>query len=187
MKTKQSAQANAPLPALPVRDRDHIQGRTNAPIKLLEYGDYECPFCGEVYQVVKEIQQRFGKNLCFTFRNFPLVNSHPHSERAAQAAEAAATQERFWGMHDYLFEHQNALEDSDLARYAVALGLDAERLMSEISSGVHAPRVREDIHSGARNGVNGTPTFFINGTRYDGPPEFRELAAHLKLFLDDVG
>ena len=163
------------LSTSPMPERDHIQGPVDAPIKLLEYGDYECPYCGQAYPVVKEIQKRLGKRLCFAFRNFPLINSHPHAERAAMAAEAAGAQGRFWEMHDRLYENQDALEDKNLARYATALGLDAKQLMSEVESGAYLARIREDFHSGARNGVNGTPTFFINGVRYDGFVRVEEL------------
>jgi formate-nitrite transporter family protein len=179
MKTKTSARTIAELPAFPVPDRDHIQGSIDAPIKLLEYGDYECPYCGQAYPVVKEIQKRLGKRLCFAFRNFPLINSHPHAEHAAETAEAAGTRGRFWEMHDYLFENQNALDDEDLAGYAEAIGLDVRQIMTEVSSGAHVLRVREDFHSGARSGVNGTPTFFINGKRYNGVASFEELLAAL--------
>src|SRR5215472_488792 len=102
------------LSTFPMPDRDHIQGPIDAPIKLIEYGDYECPYCGAAYPVVKEIQQRLGNRLCFAFRNFPLANAHPHAQHAAEAAEAAAEQGRFWGMHDLLYENQDALEDLDL-------------------------------------------------------------------------
>jgi len=166
-------------PALPVAGRDHIQGRIDAPIALVEYGDYECPYCGDAYPIVKAIQERLGDQLCFAFRNFPLGNMHPYAEHAAEAAEAAGAQGHFWEMHDALFENQDALEDRDLAEYASALGLDAERLMNEIQSGAHTARVREDFRSGTRNGVNGTPTFFINGVRYDGGLEAGELFAAL--------
>ena len=165
---KREAPALAPKSALPMPDRDHIQGPIDAPIALVEYGDYECPYCGEAYPIVKAIQERLGDRLCFAFRNFPLVNSHPHAEHAAETAEAAGAQGRFWKMHDLLYENQNALEDEDLAGYALALGLDAERLMREVQAGAHAARIREDFRGGARHGVNGTPSFFINGVRYDG-------------------
>jgi formate-nitrite transporter family protein len=155
--------------ALPVEGRDHIQGNIIAPITLLEYGDYECPYCGEAYPIVKKIQERLGEKLCFAFRNFPLANSHPHAVHAAEAAEAAAAQGRFWEMHDLLFENQGALADEDLAQYAAGLGLDAERLIREVQAGHHEARVKEDFRTGTRAGVNGTPTFFINGERYDGP------------------
>src|SRR5437016_12264226 len=112
---------------LPVGSRDHIRGPLTASITLTEYGDYECPYCGEAYPIVKAIQERLGDSLCFAFRNFPLVNAHPHAEHAAEAAEAAAAQGKFWEMHDLLFENQDALEDENLARYAIALGLDGRR------------------------------------------------------------
>jgi len=176
---KRDATASLPISALPMPDRDHIQGPIDAPIMLVEYGDYECPYCGEAYPVVKAIQKHLGNRLCFAFRNFPLTNSHPHAEHAAEAAEAAGAQGRFWEMHDLLYENQNALEDEDLAGYATALGLDAERLMREVEAGAHVARIREDFRSGARHDVNGTPSFFINGVRYDGMTSVDELLAAL--------
>lgn len=163
----------------PVANRDHVQGPMDAPLTLLEYGDYQCPFCGEAYPIVKEVQKRLGNRLCFAFRNFPLANMHPYAEHAAEAAEAAGAQGRFWEMHDVLFENQNALEDEDLARYASTLGLDAPRLIKEILAGAHSGRVREDFRSGVRGGVNGTPTFFINGARYEGAPDAAAMVAAL--------
>jgi protein-disulfide isomerase len=164
---------------LPLVGRDHIQGTVDAPVTLLEYGDYECPYCGEAYAIVKAIQERLDGRLCFTFRNFPLTNSHPHAERAAEAAEAAGAQGRFWEMHDLLFENQDSLEIQNLTEYASALDLDAQQLVGEVLSRVHLARVREDFQSGARSGVNGTPTFFINGVRYDGPVTADELLGTL--------
>jgi len=160
---------------VPDPERDHISGSADGLIKLLEYGDYECPFCGEVQPTVKEIQRRLGDNLLFAFRNFPLTNIHPHSEHAAETAEAAGEQGNFWGMHDLLFENQYALEDENLAAYAAELGLDRARLIGEVTSGVYAPRIREDFKSGVRGGVNGTPTLFINGERYDGARDLKHL------------
>ena len=154
---------------LPDPERDHISGSADGLVRLLEYGDYECPFCAEVQPIVKEIQRRLSDDLLFGFRNFPLTNIHPHSEHAAEAAEAAGAQENFWGMHDLLFENQSALEDQDLVAYAGELSLDETRLIREVTSSVYALRIREDFKSGVRGGVNGTPTFFINGERYDGP------------------
>ena len=148
--------------------RDHIQGRHGARIALLEYGDFECPVCGESYPVVKAIQDEIGADLCFAFRHFPLANIHPHAQRAAEAAEAAGAQGKFWPMHDQLFQEQEALEIEDLTRHAGALGLDVSRFVRELLAGTHRERVREDFRLGARGGVNGTPSFFINGTRYDG-------------------
>ena len=176
---KRNASVSIPESALPMPERDHIQGPIDAPFILLEYGDYECPYCGAAYAVVKSIQERLGDRLCFAFRNFPLVNSHPHAQHAAEAAEAAGAQGRFWEMHDLLYENQDALEDGDLAGYASMLGLNAERLMSDVLGGTYTARVRQDFRSGARLDVNGTPSFFINGARYDGNPEFEDLLAAL--------
>jgi protein-disulfide isomerase len=164
--------------------RDHIRGAPGAPISLLEYGDYECPFCGEVQPIVQEILQRLGDNVCFAFRHFPLTNVHPHSEHAAEAAEAAGAQGKFWEMHDVLFENQQALEDESLAEYAAGLGLDEERLIREVTSEAYAHRIREDFRSGARGGVNGTPSFFINGERYDGPRGLEPLLAAISQSSD---
>jgi protein-disulfide isomerase len=164
---------------LPRANHDHIQGPMDAPIALVEYGDYECPYCGEAYPMVKALQERLSDRLCFAFRNFPLVNSHPHAEHAAEAAEAAGAQGKFWEMHDLLYENQTALEDEDLARYAASLGLDVRQLITEVESGHHSPRLREEFRTGARGGVNGTPTFFINGVRYDGTRDFDEMLVAL--------
>ena len=179
MKSQKSKDVVDSKLVLPVAKRDHIQGPIDAPFALLEYGDYECPYCGDAYPVVQAIQRQLGDQLCFAFRNFPLVNSHPHAEHAAEAAESAGAQGKFWEMHDMLFENQNALEDDDLVQYAKELGLDARRLASEIAAGAHSARVREDFKSGARDGVNGTPTFFVNGVRYDGEPGVAALYAAL--------
>jgi protein-disulfide isomerase len=165
---------------LPLADRDHMQGTVDAPISLVEYGDYECVFCGDAHAIIVKVQQRLAGRLCFVFRNFPAANAHPHAQHAAEAAEAAGVQGKFWEMHALLFEHQDALEDNMLAQYASGLGLDAERLMQEVVAGVHALRVREDFKSGARGGVNGTPTFFINGERYDGELDLEELLDALR-------
>lgn len=153
----------------PVSERDHVAGPDDAPITLVEYGDYECPSCGMAYPIVKAVQRELGTKLRFVFRYFPLAEIHPHARHAAQAAEAAAAQGRFWEMHDLIFEHQRALEDRDLIRYAEMLGLDAARIAGELEDGTYAKRVRDDFRSGVRSGVNGTPTFFINGERYEGP------------------
>ena len=153
---------------------------------LVEYGDYECPSCGQAYPIVKELQRRLGRQLRFVFRNFPLATAHPHAERAAEAAEAAASQGQFWAMHDRLFENQNALDDEHLVQYAVALGLDESRFVSELAGHVHAARVREDFMGGVRSGVNGTPTFFINGVRHDGPFDLGALLAAIEGEIADL-
>jgi protein-disulfide isomerase len=149
-------------------ERDHIQGPDSAPVTLVEYGDYECPYCGMAYPIVKSIQRALGSQLRFAFRNFPLRDSHPHAERAAEAAEAAGAQGKFWEMHDTLYENQERLGTDDLMNYAETLGLDTSRLAQDLADGAYRARVREDFRGGVRSGVNGTPTFFVNGVRYDG-------------------
>jgi protein-disulfide isomerase len=148
-------------------ERDHVQGSADAPATLVQYGDYECPYCGEAYPIVKEVQRRMGDRLRFAFRNFPISTSHPHAEHAAEAAEAAAAQGRFWEMHDLLYERQQDLADGDLHAYAEELGLDVRRFDDELAAHVYAPRIHDDFMSGVRSGVNGTPTFYVNGVRHD--------------------
>src|SRR5467141_2458377 len=140
---------------LPDAERDHVSGSVKGAIKLLEYGDYECPFCADAQPIVKEIQRRLGDDLLFAFRHFPLSNIHPHAEHAAESAEAAGVQGNFWGMHDLLFENQGALEDQDLVEYAAELGLDGTRLIEEVTSSVYGRRIREDFKYGVRGGGNG--------------------------------
>lgn len=177
MKTELVAGIPSSKLTLPVPGRDHIQGPDDAPIMLLEYGDYECPFCGAAYPVVKAIQKNLGDHLCFAFRNFPLTNMHPHAEHASEAAEAAAVQGKFWEMHDLLYENQEALEDEDLAQYARELNLDGARLIKEVETTAYRARIREDFRSGVRGDVNGTPCFFINGERHDGGYDYDRLLA----------
>jgi protein-disulfide isomerase len=173
--------SDAPRLVLPVREeRDHIRGAKKAPITLVEYGDFECPHCGAAYPIVEAVRQRRGPQLRFVYRHFPLASAHPRAEAAAQAAEAAGTQGRFWEMHDMLFEHQDALEDRDLLAYAETINLDLGRFVKELAAGTHVARVREDFTSGVRSGVNGTPTFFINGVRYDGPRDVESMVAALE-------
>jgi protein-disulfide isomerase len=167
--------------SMPVsEDRDHIQGPADAAVTLVEYGDYECPYCGAAYPVIKQVQARMGERLRFVFRNFPITTSHPHAEQAAEAAEAAAAQGRFWPMHDLLYENQKNLGDRDLRVYAERLGLDVELFDTELAGHVHAARVRDDFMSGVRSGVNGTPTFYINGVRHDDSYELDTLLAALE-------
>jgi len=174
-----SAIASATLKP-PVGPKDHMQGPPDAPVTLVEYGDYECPYCGEAYPVVKALQERLGDQMCFVFRNFPLTQVHPHAEEAAEAAEAAGAQGKFWEMHDLLYENQDALEPEDLVQYARALKLDLPRFVLEMREHVYVERVREDFRSGVRSGVNGTPTFFINGARHDGPFDLGSLLAAIE-------
>ena len=159
-----------PTLTMPVsEDRDHVQGPRDAPLTMVEYGDYECPYCGAAHPIVKRIQRQMGDRLRFVFRNFPITTSHPLAEAAAEAAESAGAQGRFWEMHDRLYENQSRLSRPDLRSHAEALSLDLERFDDELERHAHADRIREDFMSGVRSGVNGTPTFFINGVRHDGP------------------
>ena len=169
----------------PVGARDHAQGPADAPVTLVEYGDYECPYCGMAYPIVKQVQAHFGDRLRFVFRNFPLGDMHPHAQHAAEAAEAAADQGRFWEMHDRIFEHQKRLRDEDLRGYAADEGLDADRFAVDLAGHAFAARVREDFMSGVRSGVNGTPTFFVNGTRHDGPWDAENLIAAIERALGE--
>lgn len=154
----------------PVSEQDHIEGAAQAPITLVAYGDFECPGCGGAYPIVKEIQQRLGNRLRFVFRHYPLPQ-HPHAEHVAEAAEAAGAQGKFWEMHDYLYEHQNALSDRHLVEDAQTLGLNTTRFTSEMEQGIYASQVAEDIESGDLSGVQGTPSFYINGALYAGSYE----------------
>jgi protein-disulfide isomerase len=166
---------------MPVSDqRDHIAGPVDAAVTLVEYGDYECPYCGAAYPIIKEVQARMGARLRFVFRNFPITTSHPHAEQAAEAAEAAAGQGRFWEMHDLLYENQKRLRDRDLSGYAATLGLDVAKFEKELAGHVHAGRVREDFMGGVRSGVNGTPTFYIDGVRHDDSYDLETLLAALQ-------
>jgi protein-disulfide isomerase len=175
---------DAPL-TLPVGEgRDHIQGPRDAAVTLVEYGDYQCPYCGAAYPIVKEAQERMGDRLRFVFRNFPITTSHPHAQQAAEAAEAAGAQGSFWEMHDLLFENQKRLRDSDLRGYAEHIGLAVDRFAEELAQHTHEPRVREDFMSGVRSGVNGTPTFFINGARHNGSYDIDTMVAALDRAAD---
>jgi len=167
---------------LPINRSDHIRGSLDAPLQLVEYGDYECPFCGMAHPVVQQVERLLSDRLCFAYRHFPIISAHPHALRAAEAAESAAEQGRFWAMHNRLFEHQDLLDDEMLVFHAVQVGLDRERFIDDLESQRFIPRVREDLSSGARSGVNGTPTFFVNGhQRYEGVPEVQWLTEALQL------
>jgi protein-disulfide isomerase len=163
-----------------VVESDHVWGPPTAPVTLLEYGDYECPYCGQAHFVVKELLRHLGRTLRFVYRHFPLTMIHPHAQRAAEAAEAAGAQGKFWDMHDMLFENQQALDDHNLVLYATALDLDVSRFTDDLATHAHLDRIGEDFRRGARNGVNGTPTFMINGVRHDGPFDLISL-------MDSVG
>ena len=165
---------------VPVSGRDHIQGAPDAPVTLVEYGDYQCPFCGRAYPIVKALQKKLGAKLKFVFRNFPLNNIHPCAEDAAETAESAAIEGKFWEMHDMIFENQGELEIDNLLVYAKRLKLNVKRVESELETHAQRRRVKEDFESGIRSGVNGTPTFFVNGVRFDGNWEGSELLEALE-------
>jgi len=167
----------------PVSAHDHAEGPADAPLTLVEYGDYQCPYCGAAYPVVKRLQKTLGKKLRFGFRNFPLTQAHPYALIAAEAAEAAALQDKFWEMHDLLFEKQTLLKPDIIPLWAERMGLNLETFGNDIKQGVVEKHIKEDRQSGIRSGVNGTPTFFINGTRHDGPPDYNSLLGALESAL----
>ena len=150
-----------------VNNNDHTQGDDDAVIELVEYGDYQCPHCGRAYPILKNIQKKLGHKLKFIFRNFPLAEIHPNAMNAAVAAEAASAQDKFWEMHDIIFENQQHLSDVDLIKYAAKIGLNIELFEADFEKPQFLEKVESDFESGIRSGVNGTPSFFINGEKYD--------------------
>jgi protein-disulfide isomerase len=163
-----------------INEADHILGPENAPVKLVEYGDFQCPYCGAAYPILQKVVGQMGDRLCFVYRNFPLTQIHEYAMAAAEAAEAAGTQGKFWEMHTAIFTHQDVLDLDHLYDFAQAIGLDMKRFEEDMATHAYADKVRDDFQSGARSGVNGTPTLFINGSRYDGPVEARVLAQVLE-------
>lgn len=159
---------------IPVDAHDHAQGPAGAPVTLVEYGDYECPYCGAAYPVLKEVQRVMGDRLRFVFRNFPIAELHPHAVRAAEFAEAAAGVGKFWQAHDMIYEHQDALTEADLVQYGSRIGLDAQAVRDAFD-GRFDKKIKDDFNGGVRSGVNGTPTLFINGVRYDGKVDVKHL------------
>jgi protein-disulfide isomerase len=163
----------------PVSERDHALGPAHARVTLVEYGDYECPHCGALHPVIEAARKAFGGNLRFVFRHFPLRASHPHALAAANAAEAAGAQGRFWEMHHRLYQRQTQLEDGDLSEHARAIGLDLPRFERELAARAHEVRIREDLASAARSGAAGTPSLFINGELYQGSLDRDDVLAAL--------
>jgi protein-disulfide isomerase len=166
--------------AVDVSEIDHSAGPADAAITLVEYGDYECPHCGKAYPIVKALRQILGDRLRYVFRNFPLITIHRHASVAAQAAEAAAAQGKFWDMHNMLYEHQDELAETGLTKWAVKIGLELYRFGADLSSERFAPRVKADYDGGVKSGVKGTPAFFINGERYRGGLSTPELLAAIQ-------
>jgi protein-disulfide isomerase len=167
----------------PVSARDHLRGAASAKVILVEYGDFECPFCARAEPVVRALLARFDKDLGFVFRHNPRVHDHPHARKAAEAAEAAGDQGKFWEMHDLLFSRQSALEEKDLIAYAKGLGLDTDRFAQALRSGAHHERVHGDELSGVRSHVISTPTFFVNGARFNDTPDQEHLGAAVEAAL----
>ncbi|MFZ5918911.1 MAG: Na+/H+ antiporter NhaA [Chloroflexota bacterium] len=174
------AGTDSPTLKPPVSQRDHFQGPAGAPVTLVEYGDYECPHCRQVAPIIEQVQARFGDRLRYVFRHLPLTTSHPNAQLAAEAAEAAGAQGKFWEMHDRLLEHTGPLTRQQLVHLARKLELDLARFERELDEHTHADRVREDFLSGVRSGANGTPTFFLNGVRYDGAWDLDSLIAEIE-------
>ncbi|MGP8172985.1 MAG: DsbA family protein [Terracidiphilus sp.] len=162
--------------SIAVSAEDHIQGDPAAECSLVEYGDYECPHCGRAYPIMKRLQKHYGKRLSFVFRNFPLSQMHLWAEKAAETAEFAGAHGKFWQMHDLLFENQESLRDALFVQLAAKLGLSSSQLQTALVEQTYSARVRADFAGGARSGVNGTPTFFINGQRHNGPFDFDSLS-----------
>ena len=175
---KQAETYEPPKLQVPVDpSRDHVQGDPKAVLTLVQYGDYQCPYCGAAYPEVKKVQKELGSRLRFVFRNFPLTNVHEFAMVAAETAEAASAQGKFWEMHDFLYEHQDTLGDPTVALgHAKKLGLDTQRFEREIAQHTHEKRIKDDFMGGVKSGVNGTPTFYVNGVRHDGPAEADALA-----------
>lgn len=166
--------------------RDHVRGAVDGRVTLVEYGDFQCPYCGDAYPVVRELLERFGDQLRFVFRHMPLGDLHPRAQPAAQAAEAAGAQDRFWEMHDRLFTHQLELADAQLRSHAEAIDLDLDRFDRELREGTHAARVAEDYRSGVRSGIPSTPRFFVNGVIHLGSPTRAELEEAISAELSAV-
>lgn len=167
----------------PVSATDHYQGQAAAPIELVEYGDYECPHCGRAYPIVKRIQEALGDKLKFIFRNFPLAEAHPHATSAAISSEAAGAQGKFWEMHDLLFENQFNLRDADILTYAAKAGTNAQQFKSDLEKPAFSDKIEADFESGIRSGVNGTPSFFINGRKFGGDWSEEPFLHHLQSVL----
>lgn len=163
-----------------ISDRDHAQGPADAHLTLVMYGDFECPYTRKARPVLHRLRRELDERLRYAFRNFPLTQIHPHAQHASEAAEAAASQGKFWEMYDVLFENQRHLEDADLVSYADQVGLELARFERETAGHVHARRINEDVQGGLESGVGGTPTFFINGLRYDGPYDLETLRAAIE-------
>ena len=169
---------------VPVTPIDHVRGPENAPVTLVEYGDYQCPYCGGAYPIVKSLQEDFGDQLRFVFRHFPLAQIHPLAEPAAETAEYAGSKARFWEMHDGLYENQPRLGVPLFFELAQGLGLSSDGLRDALENHEFLPRIRRDFMGGVKSGVNGTPSFFINGMRHEGSWGYEDLAQAIEAQLE---
>lgn len=168
---------NRPAGIEPLRADDHIIGPDSAPVTVVAYCDFECPYCGRAFHRVRRLREQFANQLRFVFRHFPLVDKHPLAQQAAEASESAARQGHFWAMHDLLFEHQEDLELEDLYAYAEAAGLDLSAFKHDLHGRVHASRILHDVKSGRRSGVTGTPTFFLNDSWLEDDDRLEDMIA----------
>ncbi|MGB7103279.1 MAG: DsbA family protein [Acidimicrobiales bacterium] len=169
--------------SIPVGPEDHSAGPVDAPLTLVEYGDYQCPYCGQAFPIVERLRKNFADAMRFIFRNLPLADMHPHAEAAAEVAEAVALQGKFWEIHDTLYENQGDLSEAALRRYIEEVGADVQQATKDIAGGGPEKRVEEDFEGAIRSGANGTPTFFVNGVRYDGSWQYEPFAEYLKEVL----
>jgi protein-disulfide isomerase len=165
---------------VPVTESDHIRGPKDALVTLVEYGDYECPWCAKAHPLLAELRERIGEKFRLVFRHFPQSTIHAHASVAAQAAEAAAAQTKFWDMHDLLYANQDRLAEVDLAQLALRAGLELYQFQSDLASGRFARRVQQDYEGGVYSGVSGTPTFFANDVRFEGPLSLQALQEQIE-------
>jgi protein-disulfide isomerase len=165
---------------IPISEHDHLIGSVDAPVTLVEYGDYQCPHCQAAWPQVELVLRQFGNGLCYAYRHFPIITAHPLAKPAAEAAEFAGRYDLFWGMHSAIYEHGHQLSGQLLLRLAAQLGLDATELRNTLEQGTFAAKVETDFLGGVRSGVNGTPCFFVNGERHDGAYDAMSLSAAIE-------
>ena len=171
--------------SIPVGPDDHSRGPLDAKLTVVEYGDYQCPYCGQAYPIVEQLLSTFADSMRLIFRNLPLADMHPHAEAAAEMAEAVALQGKFWEIHDALYENQRDLSDASIRRYVEGVGADVDEATKAVAGGGPRQRVETDFEGAIRSGANGTPTFFVNGVRYDGSWMYEPFSEYLSELLDD--
>jgi protein-disulfide isomerase len=167
----------------PLHEQDHVWGRPDAPVMLMEFGDYQCPHCAKAHPVVKQLQEKYADKIKFAFRHFPMSQTHPQAKAAAIAAEAAGRQDKFWEMHDMIFEHQATLDEQAFLPFAQALQLDMEAFQKDLADESLAAKVEADFESGVRSGVNGTPSFYINDVKYTGDYSYYALSNEIEIYI----